>query len=135
MSAYVPGYVFKLLSMEFVVDKPATTGSKLATVTPQIAGVNVTGGVVALTSANCTPAGALVPGTAVTAANTGTASQGISLIGSAVTAFVEGNGTFFLTIQNMDTVNAISSLAAELALVKTDVAALRTILIAASITS
>lgn len=110
LSLYVPGYKFKILAMDFVTDKPATTGSKAATLTPKISTVAVTGGVVALTSALCTPAGALVAGSAVTAANTGSAAASISITGSAVTAFVEGNGWVLLKVQNMDTADAFASI-------------------------
>lgn len=123
LSLYVPGYKFKILAMDFVVDKPATTGSKAATLTPKISTVAVTGGVVALTSALCTPAGALVSGSAVTAANTGSASASISLTGSSVTAFVEGNGWVLLKIQNMDTADAIASLADQITKAVADILA------------
>lgn len=110
LTSWVPGYKFKILALDFFVDKPATTAAKLATVSPKITGVAVTGGAVALTSANCTPAGVKVAGSAVTALNTGSATDSISLTGSAVTAFVEGNGWFVLSLQNMDVADAIASL-------------------------
>lgn len=122
VSAYKPGYAFKILAVTYAVAVPVTTSGKAATITPSITGVNVTGGVLALTSANSTPLGALVAGSSVTAANTGSATDTITLTGSSVTTFVEGSGSIILTIQNMDTVNAISSEAAQLALIKTDVA-------------
>jgi hypothetical protein len=111
VTTWTPGYKFKILSVDFVVTKAATTGSKAATLTPKISGVAVTGGVLALTSGNCTPQGVVVAGTTVTAANTGSAAATISITGSAVTAFVEGNGTIEIRIQNMDTADAIASLA------------------------
>lgn len=111
LTTYTPGYAFKILGVAYGVEKAVTTGSKLATLTPKISGVAVTGGVLSLTSAALTPQGAVVAATAVTAANTGAATDTISITGSAVTAFVEGGGWIFLKIQNMDTANAVASLA------------------------
>jgi hypothetical protein len=112
LTAYVPGYAFKILSATVAVTSPVTTAAKAATLTPKITGVAITGGVVALTSANCTPLGALVAGTAVTALNTGAATDSITITGSAVTAFVEGEAVLLLKLQNLDTANAVASLAA-----------------------
>lgn len=109
---YTPGYAFKILSVDFVVTKVVSTGGKAATLNLEIGTTNVTGGAVALTSANCTPLGALIAGSAVTANNTGTASDTISVEASSVTAFAEGDGSLLIRLQNMDTANAIASLAA-----------------------
>lgn len=85
-------YNFILTSVGFRVRTPATTAAKLATLTAQVNGVAVTGGVISLTSANATPTNTLVAGTAITAGNTGTAAQTVGVAASAVTAFVEGDG-------------------------------------------
>lgn len=110
LTTYTPGYKFKVLSVDFAVETPVTTGSKAASLNVEIGTTNVTGGVVALTSDNCTPMGAVVAGSAVTAANTGTAADTISVEAASVTAFVEGTGYLILKIQNMDTADAIASL-------------------------
>jgi len=75
---------------------PASTAAKLATATLGISGVACTGGVISLTSANCTPAGNSVASTTITALNTFTGGQSIGFTISAVTAFVEGNGDFLV---------------------------------------
>lgn len=111
VTAYTPTYAFKILGTCFAVTKVVTTAAKAATLNLEIESTNLTGGVVALTSTNCTPLGAIVPGTAVTAANTGTAGQTISLEAASVTAFSEGDGTFIIRIQNMDEANFAASLA------------------------
>lgn len=103
---------FALLSLDARVVTPVTTGSKAATLSLEIGAAAVTGGAVALTSANCTPLGAAVAGSAITAANTGAAAGTISLVSSAVTAFAEGSVSVFLTIQNMDTADAFATLLA-----------------------
>lgn len=81
---------------------PATTAAKLATLTGQIAGVPVTGGVLSLTSANMTPTNVRVDSTPITALNTFTAGQSVGALLSAVTAFVEGDGYLELDVTNTD---------------------------------
>lgn len=89
---FTPGVAGRILSVQFMVTTAVTTGSKAATLQTKIATVATTGGAVSLTSANCTPIGAEVDGSAITGANTFTAAQQISVDVSAVTAFVEGAG-------------------------------------------
>lgn len=71
---------------------PVTTGSKAATLTARVNGVACTGGVISATSAGQTPTNTRQSGTAITAGNTGTAGQVVSVLVSAVTAFSEGDG-------------------------------------------
>lgn len=106
------GHAFKVLKETFAVTVPVTTGSKLATLNSEIGTTNVTGSAIALTSDNCTPIGALVAGGAITAANTGTATDTFSVEAASVTAFAEGAGVYIAEIQNLDTTNAFASLAA-----------------------
>lgn len=124
LTNYVPGYKFKILSVDYQVCKPATTASKAATLNLEIGTTNVTGGVVALTSANCTPAGVAVAGTAVTAANTGSAADTISIEAASVTVFVEGDGWLLVKIQNMDIADAVASAAQRINKLRTDLVAL-----------
>lgn len=95
---FTPGYPGVIKSVQFMVTTAVTTASKLATLQPKVATVATTGGAVALTSANCTPIGAEVDGSAITGANTFTASQQISIDVSAVTAFVEGAGQIVVVL-------------------------------------
>lgn len=112
LTTYTPGYKFKLLSADFAVTVPVTTGSKAATLNLEIGTTNVTGGEVALTSANCTPLGVVVAGSAITAANTGASNATISVEAASVTAFVEGEGVLYIRIQNMDTADAFAGILA-----------------------
>ena len=121
LTDYTPGYKFKLLSASFAVTVPVTTAAKAATLNLEIGATNVTGGEIALTSANCTPLGALVAGAAITAANTGAANATISVEAASVTAFIEGQGVLLLKIQNMDTADAIASLSDQATKQKADV--------------
>lgn len=108
---YTPGFNFKVVDIAYVVGgTPVTTAAKLANVHVEIGATAITGGVVALTSAACTPMGKVVAGSAITALNTGTATDTISLVAADTTAFVEGDGEFVVTLQNLDTVAAISNI-------------------------
>lgn len=84
------GIIGSLEYVEAYVQTPATTAAKLATLNPTIDGVDVTGGLLALTSANMTPAGVTVPCTLITGANALKAASKLGFKAAAVTAFVEG---------------------------------------------
>lgn len=93
---FTPGMAGKIRKITASVTDPATIGAKLATFTPAIAGAAVTGGALALTSENCTPVGAKIDGSAITAGNAFTAAQEITIVASSVTAFVEGQVVIYL---------------------------------------
>jgi len=111
LTTYTPGYKFKILSISFAVHTAVTTAAKASSLNVEIGTTNTTGGVVALTSANCTPIGAVVAGSAITAANTGSAAATISIEAASTTTFIEGGGYILLKIQNMDTADAFASIA------------------------
>lgn len=98
VARYKPGFKGRVSKVEVMVTTPVTTGSKLATLTTKVAGVAGTGGVVALTSANMTPAGASVQGTDVTALDFGPTDE-LTVDASAVTAFVEGAAVLLMTLE------------------------------------
>lgn len=100
MSMSIP-FAFKLISVGFRTRIVASTAAKLATLTAQVNGVSVTGGVVSLTTANQNVSGGLTAGTAITAGNSGTAGQTVGVLESAVTAFVEGDGYVEYVVQNL----------------------------------
>jgi len=110
ITAFTPGHKFKILAVDFFVTKIASTAAKAATLNLEIGTTNLTGGVVALTTANCGTLGAAVAGSAVTAANTGSSSDTVSVEASSVTAFGEGDGTLMIKIQNMDMADAVASI-------------------------
>lgn len=93
-----PGFKGRILGMHVQATTAVTTGSKLATLTPNIAASPVTGGVVSMTSAGQNAIGAVQNGTTVTAANTFTAVQEITVVASSVTAFIEGAGVIYLVL-------------------------------------
>lgn len=92
---------FVVLSALFRTAKPASTASKLATLTVGISGVAVTGGVMALTTANQNTIGGTVAATAITGANIGAAGATLEVTASAVTAFVEGDGWVEFTVADL----------------------------------
>ncbi len=102
LTNYVPGFNFKVEKFDWRQSKPVTTAAKLATLALRINAVAVTGGVIALTSALCTPAGVAVAGTPITALNVGGPTDSLSVVASAVTAFVEGNGWMLIALRNLD---------------------------------
>jgi hypothetical protein len=98
---FTPGFKGRIKKVTADVIDPVTTGAKLATFTAAVAGVSTTGGAVALTSANCTPVGAKVDGTAITAGDTFAETDEITAVASAVTAFVEGQVTLRIFLERV----------------------------------
>jgi hypothetical protein len=100
LTNFTPGFAGKILRVAFAVSTVVTTAAKAVTLNLEIGTTNVTGGAVALTSANCTPLGAVVAGSAITAANAFTASDTISVEAASVTAFSEGAGYLLITVSS-----------------------------------
>lgn len=94
-----PGIDGVIEDFSFVTNKPVTTAAKLATLNLEINATNVTGGLIALTSANATPQGKVIQGTPITALGTITRNDTLSIEASAVTAFAEGTGTMVVRIR------------------------------------
>lgn len=100
-----------LVSARFRVCAPVTTAAKAATFTATVAGEAVTGGVIALTSANCATAGDAIDATAISGAGaTGVAGSTIAWTASSVTTFIEGDGMIEMVVKNNDLANALASL-------------------------
>lgn len=99
VSALRPGVNGYITDIQWIQGVPVTTGSKLATLSMKINSTAVTGGAVALTSALCTPLGARVAGSRITAANRITTADSLSVVATSVTAFVEGSGWIQIRIQ------------------------------------
>lgn len=99
VTGFVPGYAGRIVSIEFIVDVPVTTADDAADLNAEIGTTDVTGGVVALTSATATPMGKRIAGTDITADNEFGASDAISIKASSVTAFAEGTGSVILGLE------------------------------------
>ncbi len=98
IAKFTPKADGRIKGLQFLVSSPVTTAAKTSAVHPEIAAVAVTGGVCTITSALCTPIGAEVDATAITALNTFVAGQAITLKAATTTAFVEGSGSFILEL-------------------------------------
>lgn len=99
LTGWVPGFKGRFLSAKFAIHKAATTASKRADINLEINGVDVTGGVISITSAEATPAGKIISGTAITANNAFDVDDVVDIELSNVTAHVEGDGTLILMCQ------------------------------------
>ena len=97
---WTPGFAGEFVSHAFRVTEAVTTADKAGNINIEIDGVNVTGGVISLTSANATPAGKVINGTPITALNSFDADSVISWEGSGVTTFVEGSGQLIITVRH-----------------------------------
>jgi hypothetical protein len=95
----VPGFPGRIIKWWFTITDPATTAAKAADLNLEINSANVTGGVLQLTSANCTPKGSKVEAAAITANNVFGAEDSISIEASNVTAFAEGEGVLMIAIE------------------------------------
>ena len=103
LTAFVPGFNFVIRKVWAIINAAVTTGSKAATLTPSISGVNCVGGV--LTLSGTYAMGKYAAGTAMDTSdpkNQGSNTDSISLTASSVTTFVEGSGTIFIELQNLD---------------------------------
>lgn len=99
LTNYTPGFDGDIIGFDFVVNKPVTTGSKTAALNLEIGTTDVTGGVLTITSAAATPLGKVISATDITADNSFTATDTISIEATAVTAFVEGTGSLRLKVR------------------------------------
>jgi predicted RecA/RadA family phage recombinase len=104
VTTFTPGFAGTILRAQFVVTTAVTTGDKAADLNLEIGTTNVTGGVVALTSATATPVGKTIAGTAITDNATFTASDTISVEAANTVAFQEGAGVLLITVAS-DTVD------------------------------
>jgi hypothetical protein len=101
VTSFVPHFAGKIIAIDAVATKAASTASKLANLNLEIGTTDVTGGVVALTTAALNAQGKLVAGTAITAENEFAADSLISLEAADVTAFVEGEIDVVITYQTV----------------------------------
>jgi len=96
VTTITPGYAGTIEKVYWIQGTPVTTASKASTLNLEIGTTNVTGGVISLTSATCTPIGTVIAGTAITANNTFDNDDTISVEAASTTAFIEGAGTIVM---------------------------------------
>jgi len=100
VTEFLPGFAGTIEKVDVIMTDPVTTAAKAADLNLEIDAVNVTGGVVALTSAACTPLGKVVEGAAITANNTFTNAQKISVEAANTVDFVEGKGVIVIVLSS-----------------------------------
>jgi len=98
VGGFTPGFAGRIKKISASVTLAASTGSKAASLQARIGSTATTGGVLALTSANMTPSGAVVEGSAISALNTFSATDTVSLLISGVTTFIEGEAELLITL-------------------------------------
>lgn len=98
VTTFTPGFAGRIKSMHWVQDAAVTTASKLSTLNAEIGTTNVTGGTIALTSATCTPQGAIIDAAAITAAAAFGRADTVSIEASSTTTFVEGTGSVVVVL-------------------------------------
>lgn len=97
---FIPGFAGKIKKVAYIAHTPATTADKTATLTMEIETTAVTGGQVDLTTVACGTMGKVTAGSAITAANSFTATQKVSILAANTAApFIEGSGVVVVTIE------------------------------------
>lgn len=117
---FIIGHKFKLLESFAVVTLAVTTAAKAVTIGLEIGAVAVTNSAIVITSAAATPDGIIIENAGALSANTGSATDTLTLIGSSVTAHAEGTVEYVVRVQNMDTADAFAGIATQANLARTD---------------
>jgi hypothetical protein len=113
VTTWTPGFNFEILSWSFVTEVllVGAAGSRVANMEINGTDVGTVPSTITIPIANAT-VGTVTAGTAVAGANTGGPGDSFSIeIASGGTQFTAGSGTFVIRVRNMDSVNAIASLA------------------------
>lgn len=122
LTTFTPGHKFKILAWSYV-EAVATTGTTSSRVYNMEIGTTDVGTVpstVTITTASAA-VGRVIAGTAVSGANTGTSADTISIeVAASGTTHDAGSGAFVIRVQNMDTADAVASLAAKINTLRTD---------------
>ena len=107
-----PGFAGKLLRIDFVTTIVGAGSGASQVFNLAINSTATTGGVVTVNLTGTNTIGKVTAGTAITAAQTFTSTDTISLkMAASGTVFTSGAGYFLVSVQNLETVNAFSSLA------------------------
>lgn len=123
VTAYVPGFKFKVLGWDFTTNIPGTGVGASLVFNMEIGATDVgtTPSTCTVNLAGTSDMGERTAGTAVAGANTGSASDTFSIEAAAAgSAFTTGAGEFHVKIQNMDTADAFASYVVEQAKIVAD---------------
>jgi hypothetical protein len=114
VTAFVPGYRFELVALDFVTSIAGTGAGASQVYNLEIGTTNVTGGTCTVTLASTSAVGELTAGAAITALATGSATDTISIEQAASgTAFTAGQGSFVVTLRNLDVADSLAATADE----------------------
>lgn len=97
MAKWTPGFAGTITKVSFAIVTLVTTAAKLSTLNLEIGTTNLTGGALALTSADLDAAGDVVAGSAITAENRFDADDVITVEAASTTTFIEGEGVLVIT--------------------------------------
>ncbi len=111
VTAFIVNHKFKVTNIDFVTTIVGAGAGASQVFNLEIGTTDLTGGVVTVTLASTDTVGKVTAGTAITAANTGASGANMSLEKAAGgTVFTSGAGFFRITVQNMDTADALATL-------------------------
>jgi hypothetical protein len=117
LTGFTPGYRGKVIGFEFVTTVAGTGSGASQVFNIEIGTTNLTGGVLTLTLASQATIGTVTAATAITAANTFSATDTISIeMAASGTVFTAGAGYFVIKLQNLDTADAFATLTSALVL-------------------
>jgi predicted RecA/RadA family phage recombinase len=97
VTSFTPGFAGRIEKFAYVCHTPNVDAEKASTLNLEIGTVDVTGGVLALTSAKLTPLGKVSASTDITAKNVFTATDTISIEAASTVAFTAGTGALVIT--------------------------------------
>lgn len=113
LTNYTVGHKFKITSFDFVTTTAGTGAGASQVFNLEIGTTNLTGGVCTVTLSSTDTIGKITAGTAVTANNTGTSTDTLSIeMAAGGTVFTAGAGYFLIGITNMDVADAFASILA-----------------------
>lgn len=96
---YTVGYSFEIVETYFITTEAVTTASRTTTLSLDIGATAVTNSDVVVTSAAATPAGTIINNAGALAANTGSATDTLTLKAASTTAHAEGKGIYMVRIR------------------------------------
>lgn len=105
--SYTPNFAGSIVGVRFVPTTVTSTAGKKTTLTTKIGTTALTGGIVRLSTKNCSVAGVPVPGSRITALNHFAETDTINVVAGSTTAFVEGKG--YLVLDLVPSTTAVAS--------------------------
>jgi hypothetical protein len=113
LTTYIFGHAFKILGWTYVTAVAGATGlNRIFNMEINAVDVSTVVSTITLSAANTGTVGTRVDGGAVSGAQTGAAGDSFSIeVAAGGTAFTAGSGFFIVSVQNLDTRDALASLA------------------------